>query len=310
MRRTAVPHQLHKMPSAKVVPMKCGPDCTGLQCHPTMAAPSNLRKQSNSSCSSSSVATPSIHSNGSLCNNLNGLNTPSSLITSNLVYDPATAPCSGGNCTSNCSSCSNCLSSKPSLPVCTKACCSRNTHLVTLPNQKPARHSASAASNTTAFPMNGGGSSCACCSPASGPPAATRTGLRLQTSKCTDQCYLSNKPSSAGGQCCNVNSKPSGQTTASLNPTTGQAKPTTALTGSISSHAIANQTHYDHRLNQSAQACQMLDNDRVYGGEFSEISFFFLLSTDQACSSKYTFYFILRFICVYFFLSARYLSAC
>lgn len=282
MRRTAAP-KLAKMPSAKVVPMKCGPDCTGLQCHPTMAAapPSNLRKQSNSSCSSSSVATPSIHSNGSLCNNLNSLNTTqSSLIASNLVYDPATAQCSGGNCTNNCS---NCSAAKPAnLPVCTKACCSRNTHLVPLPNQKQsARQTATAASN--AFQTNGGNSSCACCSPAASNPPAIRTGLKLQTSKCTDQCYLSNsnKPSSTGGQCCNVNNKPNGQTPASpLNPIVGgQAKLTAMLSGSISSHAISNQTHYDHRSNQSAQACQTLDNDRVHGGEFSEIYFSLLPSS-------------------------------
>lgn len=271
-RRAAGP-KLHKMPSAKVVPMKCGPECTGLQCHPTTAAPSSLRKQSNSSCSSSSVATPSIHSNSSLCNNLNSLNTQSSLIASSLVYDPAqcSSQCSGGNCTSNCSNCS-----KPNLPVCTKACCSRNTHLVTLPTQKQptARHSAGTTSN--AFQANAG-SSCACCSPASQPANSTaiKSGLRLQTSKCTDQCYLaSGKPSSAGAQCCSVPSnKPNGQTAASLHPTNGGPAKSTALSGSISSNAISSQTHYDHRLNPSTQACQMLDNDRVYGGEFSEITF-------------------------------------
>lgn len=274
--RRAVGPKLHKMPSAKVVPMKCGPECTGLQCHPTTAAPSSLRKQSNSSCSSSSVATPSVHSNSSLCNNLNSLNTQSSLIASSLVYDPA--QCTGGNCTSNCTSnCSNCLS-KPNLPVCTKACCSRNTHLVTLQTQKQptARHSAGATSN--AFQTNGG-TACACCSPANQPANSTaiKSGMRLQTNKCTDQCYLaSGKPSSAGGQCCSVNGKPNGQTAigSSLHPANGSQAKSNALSGSISSNAIVGQTHYDHRLNQSTQACQMLDNDRVYGGEFSERSLF------------------------------------
>lgn len=351
----------HEMPSAKVCPMKCGPDCRQSECNPTAVPPTAIRKQSNSSCSSSSVnttvnsnnsnnstnnshqsnsassaaaaANPSAnasanssashstainhnsinnssnsnHSNNSngnslsnsmsLCNNLNTLNSNQS----NLIYD------------SNLNSLNNCPAIKHSVPICTKACCSsRNTHLNSSTLKQ--RHSTSSGSsatarypiqqqhaNTTAAVTNTfnqtNGSLCACCSPATN--SAMKTGLRLHSNstKCTDQCFINNKPSAnSSNQCCNGSLSGCNQTAAaaSINSNNSQSNGQTKA-HSLPNHTVPNNTQYDHLLNQSPQSCQiMLDNDKAFGGEFqifsSTSSSSLSLSTDQA----YTFSILLK----------------